>query len=122
MNYYDEAKKKLDAGVNTRMDKYGEAMKKAVHDALLNFIAQDEEFAQAVVQGGSFEDAMKAVVKEIRNQSISDMEAYGAAVRFFFPGAEIKVRMSIDLIGEGAGKIGEPEDRNAVIIDLSDFF
>lgn len=122
MRYYDEAKKKLDAGVTVRMDKYGEAMKKAVHDALLNFIAQDEEFAQAVVQGGSFEDAMKAVVKEIRNQSISDMEAYGAAVRFFFPGAEIKVKMTIDLIGEGAGKIGEPEDGNAVIIDLSDFF
>lgn len=122
MNYYDEAKKKLDAGVLGRFDRYGEAMKHAVHDALLNFIAQDEEFAQAVGQGGSFEDAMKAVAKEIRNSSISDMEAYGAAVRFFFPGAEIKVNMTIDLIGEGAGKIGAPEDRNAVIIDLSDFF
>lgn len=122
MGYYDEAKKKLDAGVASRLDRYGEAMKHAVHDALLNFIAQDDEFAQAVVQGGSFEDAMKAVANGIKNQSISDMEAYGAAVKFFFPGAEIKVNMTIDLIGEGAGMIGAPEDRNAVIIDLSSFF
>lgn len=121
-DFYNEAKKKLDEGVKDRLDKYGEVMKQAVHDALLNFIAQDEEFAQAVVQGGSFADAMQAVAKEIKGQSISDMEAYGAAVRFFFPGAEIRVSMTIDLIGEGAGRIGMQHDNNAVIIDLSEFF
>lgn len=120
MGFYDEAKAKLDAGVKAKLDRYGEAMKVAVHDALLNFIAQDDEFAQAVVQGGSFEDAMKAVAKDIKNQSISDMEAYGAAVRFFFPGAEIRVSMTIDLIGEAAAPAAE--EKNAVIIDLSDFF
>lgn len=121
-DFYNEAKKKLDEGVKARLDKYGEVMKQAVHDALLNFIAQDEEFAQAVAQGGSFADAMNAVAKEIKGQSISDMEAYGAAVRFFFPGAEIRVSMTIDLIGEGAGQIGLQHDNNAVIIDLSEFF
>ena len=121
-DFYNEAKKKLDEGVKGRLDKYGEVMKQAVHDALLNFIAQDEEFAQAVAQGGSFADAMQAVAKEIKGQSISDMEAYGAAVRFFFPGAEIRVSMTIDLIGEGAGQIGMQHDNNAVIIDLSEFF
>jgi hypothetical protein len=121
-DFYNEAKKKLDEGVKARLDKYGEVMKQAVHDALLNFIAQDEEFAQAVAQGGSFADAMNAVAKEIKGQSISDMEAYGAAVRFFFPGAEIRVSMTIDLIGEGAGQIGMQHDNNAVIIDLSEFF
>lgn len=121
-DFYNEAKKKLDEGVKARLDKYGEVMKQAVHDALLNFIAQDEEFAQAVVQGGSFADAMQAVAKEIKGQSISDMEAYGAAVQFFFPGAEIRVSMTIDLIGEGAGRIGMQHDNNAVIIDLSEFF
>lgn len=121
-DFYNEAKMKLDEGVKARLDKYGEVMKQAVHDALLNFIAQDEEFAQAVVQGGSFADAMQAVAKEIKGQSISDMEAYGAAVRFFFPGAEIRVSMTIDLIGEGAGQIGMQHDNNAVIIDLSEFF
>ncbi len=119
---YEVAKKKLDTGVQQTLDRYGEAMKRAVHDALLNFIAQDEEFAQAVVQGGSFADAMQAVAKGIKGQSISDMEAYGAAVRFFFPGAEIRVSMTIDLIGEGAGRIGMQHDNNAVIIDLSEFF
>ncbi len=122
MRYYEEAKNKLDAGVQQKLDQYGEVMKNAVHDALLEFIGQDEEFAQAVVQGGSFEDAMAAVTKQIKGRrSISDMEAYGAAVRFFFPGAEIRVSMTIDLIGAAAAK--EPEKENsAVIIDLSDFF
>lgn len=120
--FYEVAKKKLDDGLQLKLDRYGEVMKQAVHDALLNFIAQDEEFAQAVAQGGSFDDAMHAVARKIRNQSISDMEAYGAAVRFFFPGAEIRVSMTIDLIGEGAGKIGRKEDSNSVIIDLSEFF
>lgn len=128
--FYNEAKQKLDEGLGKKLDKYGEAMKTAVHGALLNFIAQDEEFAQAVAQGGTFEDAMKAVGKAVKNGSISDMEAYGTAVRFFFPGAEIKVSMTIDLIGAAAEETeAEPEttaepaeEHNAVIIDLSDFF
>lgn len=128
--FYESAKTKLDEGLKKRLDKYGEAMKTAVHGALLNFIAQDEEFAQAVAQGGSFEDAMKAVGKAVHNGAISDMEAYGTAVRFFFPGAEIKVSMTIDLIGKAAGEPEQAEEKteapaeehNAVIIDLSDFF
>lgn len=47
-----------------KFDKYGSAMKEAVQKALLDFCRQDDEFAQAVVQGGSFTDCMTAVGKK----------------------------------------------------------
>lgn len=122
MNYFNEAKSKLESEIKKGgFDKYGNAMKDAVCNALLDFCKQDDEFAQAVAQGGSFGDCMKAVAKCVKNSSISDMEAYGAAVKFYFPGAEIKVEMTIDLC---ASVRTEPEKKTAgaVILDLSDFF
>lgn len=113
-----QAEAKLDAGLKEKLDRYGEAMKKDVHDALVEFCRQDGEFAQAVVQGGSFKACMEAVAKGIKGSAISDMTAYGLAVKFFFPGAEIDVKMTIDLCaGVGGGK---PASR--VVVDLSDFF
>ena len=115
------AEQKLEAGRKERLDRYGEAMKAAVADALLEFCRQDGEFAQAVAQGGSFKDCMGAVAKRVKGGSISDTEACGAAVRFFFPGAEIDVRMTIDL----CGSVRTERDRAAqtqTVIDLSSFF
>lgn len=130
-DYLEEAKKKLDDGKKENMDRYGNAMKKDVADALLNFCEQDEEFAQAVVQGGSFKDCMTAVSKCVKGNSISDMEAYGAAVRFYFPGAGIDVKMTIDLCAsvheqEKATPVEEAapaeKPRKSVVVDLSDYF
>lgn len=78
------------------------AMAAAVAAALIDFSRQEEEFAQAIVQGGSFADCMKAVAKGVGN-AISDLDAYKKAVQFYFPGAEIKMQMFIDLIGDAAG-------------------
>lgn len=121
----EKAREKIKNSLSGKLGKYGDVMKAAVADALLTFIDQDAEFAQAVVEGGSFADCMKAVEKEIHNGAISDMAAFGAAVRFYFPGAEIKVKMTIDLIGAAAAPEEEnkaPNENGAVIIDLSDFF
>lgn len=49
---------------NVKFNKYGMAMKSAVRSALEEFCRQDDEFAQAVVQGGSFADCMTAVAKK----------------------------------------------------------
>jgi len=120
-----QAAGKINAELSKSMGRYGDVMKKEVADALKAFCAQNEEFAQAVVQGGSFTDCMKAVSGCVKGSAISDFEAYGAAVRFYFPGAEIKVQMTIDLIGAAAEE-GDTEeaapDGDAVIIDLSEFF
>lgn len=134
MDYLEEAAAKLDRGVEAKLDRYGEAMKGSVHDALMEFCRQDGEFAQAVAQGGSFADCMKAVGKCVHGNSISDAEAWGAAVRFYFPGAEIRVKMEIDLCG--SVRDGETGERSSVgsadtfpqgkaetkLIDLSEFF
>ena len=116
--FFNAAKEKLDAGVKEKLDRYGEVMKRDVHDALLDFCRQDGEFAQAVAQGGSFKDCMAAVAKKIDGHAISDMKAYGAAVEFYFPGATIDVKMTIDL----CGSVRKDEPERAAVIDLSSFF
>lgn len=55
-----------------------------VAEALKEFCRQEDEFAQAVVQGGPFADCMKAVSKGA-GSVLSDWEAYRRAVRFYFP-------------------------------------
>ena len=77
------------------------AMAGAVAEALRSFCRQDREFAQAVEQGGSFADCMASVAKSV-GQHISDLDAYRKAVEFYFPGAKIKMQMTIDLIGDAA--------------------
>lgn len=86
--------------------------------ALTDFCRQNEEFAQAVVQGGSFRDCLKAVLAGVTN-GISDIEAYRRAVRFYFPGAEIRMSLSIELGGEAA-QVTTP-DTGGIVLDLSDF-
>ncbi|MBQ7435021.1 MAG: hypothetical protein IJV51_04380 [Oscillospiraceae bacterium] len=102
MNFYEEAQEKLRRELPGITGNREGAIKTAVRDALLNFAGQDEEFAQAIVQGGSFQDCMKAVCKGITT-SISDFEAYSRAAAFFFPGSKVRFEMHIDLIGEAEG-------------------
>ena len=127
--FLNEALEKIDKGEKERLDKYGEVMKADVAKALREFCRQDAEFAQAVAQGGSFADCMKAVSKGVKNNGISDMKAFGLAVEFFFPGAGIDVKMSINLCAsvedERAGQCPAPTANNqpqGMIIDLSAFF
>lgn len=132
MSFYEEAITKLNEGLKNKMERYAEAMKRSVHDALAEFCRQDEEFAQAVANGGSFTDCMKAVAGCVKGNSLSDMEAWGAAVRFYFPGAGIKCELRINLCAEvedEAGRISAAAQRPrnyrktaGPVIDLSDYF
>lgn len=95
------------------------AMAKAVATALSDFCGQDREFAQAVCQGGSFQQCMTEVAKGV-GTCISDLEAYKKAVQFYFPGAEIHMQMRIDLIGRAE----EQEDatkQGGILLNLEDF-
>ena len=105
-----------------KFDRYANIMKKDVEAALKDFCRQDEEFAQAVVQGGTFEDCMKKVATNCGN-GLSDLEAFRRAVQFYFPGADIQFQMKIDLA---------PHDRDdeetesevvqrSVVLNLADF-
>lgn len=123
-DYYDEAIKKLDDGVKAKQGRReAEAMKYAVAAALKDFCRQDAEFSQAVVQGGAFTDCMKAVAGKVKGGSISDIDAFRAAVAFYFPGATIRMQMAIDLCGsvvEDDNGPTKPAERTKVL-NLEDF-
>lgn len=81
-------------------DRHYSIIRDGVIAALESFIRQDDEFAQAVVQGGTMKDMYEAVCKKIGSRSgVSDLEVYQAAVEFFFAGAKIEFHMTIDLCG-----------------------
>ena len=121
MNYYEQAAERLRKESPSVTGAKASAMKAAVRDALLQFASQDEEFAQAIVQGGSFKNCMDAVAKGV-GQSISDLEAYGKAAAFYFPGSKVRFEMHIDLIGDAAAPSpqGEGKERG-LVLDLSAF-
>lgn len=112
------------------------AMADAVLAAIKDFCRQEPEFAQAVVQSGTFADCMKKVASGVGN-SISDLEAYKKAVQFYFPGAEIHMALTIDLVGAAAEEKelvsipeqltaaetkGPAEESKVLTLDLSSFF
>lgn len=122
--WYTQAKNKLEAEKKAgKFDRYADAMKDAVCEALDGFCRQDPEFAQAVVQGGAFADCMKAVAKNC-GSAISDLEAFRRAVRFYFPGADVKFHMTVNLCADVEAEAGAAEPTAVTgpkIINIEDF-
>lgn len=100
-------------------------MKKAVREALETFVRQDEEFAQAVVQGGTFEECMEAVSKNV-GRGISDLDAYKRAVQFYFPGANVEFNMKIHVNPYESGANDKPNDNasdnSAITLNFDELF
>lgn len=122
--WYEQAKRKLETEKSSgSYDRYASAMKGLICEKLCIFCKQDGEFAQAVVQGGAFTECMKAVAKGC-GAVLPDEEAIRRAVRFYFPGANVKFHMELNLCADV-----ETETAAAVpvastgpkILDLEDF-
>ena len=124
-NWATKAVAKMEHEIGAVKERKAAAMAGAVMTTLRDFCVQNEEFAQAVAQGGAFKDCMAAVAQGVCS-SISDMEAYGKAVQFYFPGAKIHVQMDIDLIGdanrEPDGQKPSEDAGGIISINLDDFF
>ena len=125
-NWNTQAVEKLNAEKKSVAGQKEKAMAGAVLSAIKDFCRQDAEFAQAVVQGGSFAKCMEKVAAGV-GSSISDLDAYKKAVQFYFPGAEVRMQLTIDLIGQAAGEdkpqTDPAEDLSKTIsLDLADFF
>ena len=130
MDFLEEAKKKLRDELPKIKGAKESAIKQAAMDALLNFAGQEPEFAQAIAQGGSFSACMAAVCKGV-GTSISDLEVYRRAAAFYFPGADVRFEMRIELAGgdpsvAAAGGGDSSPCRGAkgaggLVIDLADF-
>ena len=116
--WYEQAKGKLEQGAKGIKGQKEAAMKGAVKSTLLDFCRQNEEFAQAVVQGGTFPECMTAVAKGV-GSSISDLEAYKKAVGFYFPGADVTMQMRIRLAP--AEEVPEPAG-DGILLNFSDFW
>ena len=116
MSWYEQAKERLEKEAKDVSGRREGIMAPAVKKTILDFCAQNEEFAQAVVQGGSFKDCMAAVAKGVGN-SISDLDAYKRAASFYFSGATIKFSMTIQL------EPAEPETPSKdILLDLADYW
>lgn len=129
-NYRQQAKDKLNKEYKEcKGDRYVNAMKEDVLNALLTFAEQDNEFAQAIVQGGSFTDCMKAVANGV-GSSISDIDAYKRAVQFYFKGADISFTMVVKLNpheestenAPAAPAAPEEKPKSALSLSLDDLF
>lgn len=126
-NWLSQATQKLAEEKSAVKGNKEQAMAGAVLAAIKDFCKQEPEFAQAVVQGGSFADCMKKVAAGVGN-SISDLDAYKKAVQFYFPGAEVKMQLTIDLIGKAAGAPDQEEKpvaaapKQSMVLNLADFF
>ena len=96
-----DIKEKLTAELkNVKLGKYENVVKSYVLDEICIFAKQNSEFAQAIEQSDkSFADCLKATVKGA-GSSLEDLEVYKRAVAFYFPGADIKCTLTLDL-GDG---------------------
>ncbi len=122
MLYFEEARKKINEGKKEVKGQKEGAMKNAVADALISFCGQDDLLAREIVEGGTFADCMKDVAAGVGN-SISDLEAYKKAVKFYSPSAEIGFAMTISR-GEKSEMPEAPKEtkqETRKVIDLADF-
>lgn len=117
-NWATQAVSKLTSERNVISDRREKVMAPAVLETLKTFCLQDQEFAQAVAQGGSFSACMKAVADGV-GSSISDLDAYKRAVQFYFPGAQIRMQMTIDLIGDAVPAEHSMNEGESIVLDLS---
>ena len=116
-NYREQAKQKLSADMNKIKGAKESAMKQEIKEALCSFIEQDNEFAQAVVEGGSFSDCMKKVAKGV-GSSISDIDAIRKAVRFYFDNAVVNFSMTIN-VNPYDNNAPKPDTQKKSVLNLS---
>lgn len=100
--------------------KVAHCISSAVRDALIQFCEQEPEFNQAIEQSGkTFNDCLDEISKGV-GQSISDIEVYRRAVKFYFPTADIHFEMRIDTCGSIDGA-AQQQPMNLSLDSLLDF-
>lgn len=86
---------------------YQRAVAPKTAKALMQFCEQEPEFEQAIEQSGvDFQCCLDKVIKGV-GDSISDLDVYNKAVKFYFSTATVHFNMTIDLSGDN-GHIEPP--------------
>ncbi len=108
-----------------KLDRYGKVIGKPIKEALISFCNQNSEFSRAVVRSTrTIGDCIKSVVSG-NPGSLSDIEAYRRAVKFYFLTATVNFSMTIDLGDGGFSNDGVPEAKPSVKrleLSLDDLF
>lgn len=116
-----DIKEKLTAELkDAKLGKYETEVKNAVLRTICKFCEQNAEFKQAIEQSDkSFADCLKASVAGAK-EHISDLDCYKRAVAFYFPGADIKCTMTLDLGDNGFSnsKTSTEADSGKLQLDL----
>ena len=95
-------------------DRKAQVIYRPVASALRDFCAQDDEFAQAIVESDkTLSDCCKKIMEKTGN-AVSDLEVYKRAVQFYFSTADIEMTMRINLCGNLT-----PERHTGKVISLS---
>ena len=117
-----EVLKRAEEAISSKMKearacgKYAAAVADACKKALLEFAKQDEEFAQAIIEG-SFVDCMKAVEKQLSGKkAVSDLDVYKICASHYFPGSCIDFEMKIRV--NPYEKAKAPEVKRISLLDL----
>jgi len=127
--YKDKALELLNGHKLGKLSQKGQAVSSAVVDILRRFCLQEEEFAQAFIQSEKpIEDCIEHTVK-LAGNSISDLDIYKRAAGFYFPGAKVKMELSIDLVGDAATpptpeneNSTPPHQKNKIVFSFDDLF
>lgn len=107
-----EAKIRKDSAPELYSYNFDKAVAEATAETLINFCKQSEDFAKAVVDGGSFKDCVKEIAQKTKRRACSDLVVYGMAKDFYFPKAKVECTLNIVL----------PEQDNKIIaLNLLDF-
>lgn len=114
----EHAKKKLaDEEKNFAGSNKATAVHKAVFEALTGF-CDKEFFAQAIWDSGkTLSDCCKEIMEHV-GSSISDLDVYKAAVKFYLPSADVKFKMEITI--DGTADDGKAESGSGKIVSLLD--
>lgn len=116
----EQAKHKLEDELKSFQGGHKEkAVSKPVCQTLQGF-CNEEFFAQAVWDSGkTLSDCCKAIMGKV-GSSISDLDVYKAAVKFYLPAAEVKFQMKITLSGTAESKAAGVNAGGEKIVSLLD--
>lgn len=102
VNYKEKSKEKLKAEEKNFRSKDNKALAiyRSVVKTLIRFCAQDGRFAQAVAESKKTLTQCCEEISKKAGNSISDLEVYKQAVKFYFPNSDVEFKMQIVLSDE----------------------
>lgn len=97
-------------------------MADATLKVLADFCSQSEDFAKAVIAGGTFGDCMKEASKGLGNYA-DGAEICKRCVQFYVPGAQVHSQWHVELPTEyTANRTQHKNQQNGFVLDLMDLW